>query len=112
MMPGNMVTGTLAELRAIRAHWATLPPAAAALRELGLADQAAAVDRIANAIAAARFAIDLPCTTCRTPTPVDVVIGDPHNAEPGAVICGTCSAEIDDRVTSHAASQGNAEPEL
>ena len=111
-MPGNMVTGTLAELRAIRAHLATLPPAAAALRELGLADQAAAVGRIASAIAAARFAIDLPCTTCRTPTPVDVVIGDPHNAEPGAVVCGTCSAEIDDRMTAHAVCQGPAEPEL
>jgi hypothetical protein len=45
-------------------------------------------------------------------TPVSVVIGDPHNAEPGAVVCGTCSAEIDDRVTARVAAHGRAEPEL
>jgi hypothetical protein len=37
---------------------------------------------------------------CRTPTPVDVVIGDPHNPEPGAVICGKCSAAIDAQVAA------------
>jgi hypothetical protein len=96
-MTADLVIGTLGELRAIRAHWRTLAPAAVALEALGFAGQAAAVAETCNALGSARFAVPLPCLFCRTPTLVDVVIGDPHKAEPGAVICGSCSAEIDAR---------------
>lgn len=96
------MTGTLGELRAIRAYWTRLAPAAAALRELGFADKGAEVAAIANAIGGARFAVLLPCLICHRPEPVDVAIGDPHKAEPGAVICAGCSAGIDARVAAEA----------
>lgn len=102
----TLVIGTLGELRAIRARWAVLPPAAAALRELGLASQADQVAAIASAIGSARFAVLLPCMFCRSLQPVDVVIGDPHRAEPRSVICGTCSADIDERVAAATAAPG------
>jgi hypothetical protein len=102
----RVITGTLPQLRAIRAHWRTLAPAAAALLALGFAGQAAAVARIGDALGSARFAVPLPCVFCSTPTPVDVVIGDPYNAEPGVVICGRCSAEVDARVAALMAAPG------
>jgi hypothetical protein len=87
------VTGTTAELRAVRARWRTLAPAAAALEALGFPVQAAAVAVICNTLGSVSFAVPLPRMLCQTPTPVSVTIGDPHNAEPGAVICGTCTAK-------------------
>lgn len=93
------ITGGLAELRAIRGHWRTLAPAAAALSELGFRDDARRVALVCNAIGAARFAIVLPCMLrCGRSEPVDVQIGDPRNSEPGAVPCGTCAGEIDEEV--------------
>lgn len=93
-MTALLVTGTLDELRAIRAHWRTLAPAAAALEALGFADRAAGVADICNALGSARFAVPVPCMFCGTSTATAVVIGDPHKAEPATAICGRCGAEI------------------
>ena len=93
-MDAQMRTGTLAELRAVRAAWRTLAPAAAALETLGFRDLAAAVTIVNTTLGSAEFAVPLPCITCTTPTLVRVQIGDPRIAEPGAVICGRCIAAI------------------
>ena len=94
-MDAQMRTGTLAELRAVRAAWRTLAPAAAALETLGFRDLATAVAVLNTTLGSAQFAVPLPCITCTTPTLVRVQIGDPRIAEPGAVICGRCIAAIE-----------------
>jgi MinD-like ATPase involved in chromosome partitioning or flagellar assembly len=90
--PGT-ITVTFGQLRAIRGWWCKLAPAAAALRELGVTDQADQVAATAYAIGTSRFAVKIPCISCSTPTPVDVGIGDPGNPEPSGVVCGTCRTE-------------------
>jgi hypothetical protein len=90
-----MMVGTLNELRKVRAAWRTLAPAAAALETLGSRHLAAAVAEINTTFGSARFAVLLACITCTTPTLVDVQIGDPNVAEPGAVVCGRCIAAIE-----------------
>jgi MinD-like ATPase involved in chromosome partitioning or flagellar assembly len=88
---------TLGQLQGIRAWWRKLAPAAAALRELGFTGQGRQVADVAYALGAARFAVTIPCITCRIPTPVDVSIGDPGNPEPDEALCGTCSTETGER---------------
>ena len=81
--PGTIIV-TLSQLRGIRGWWRKLAPAAAALRELGFTGQADQVAAIAYALGAARFAVNIPCITCSTPTPVNVGIGDPGDPNPPA----------------------------
>jgi hypothetical protein len=38
------------------------------------------------------FEVSLPCLLCRVPAPVIIAVAD--TAEPGAVICETCSGKI------------------
>ena len=97
---------TLSQLQGIRAWWRKLAPAAAALRELGFTGQGEQVADVAYALGAARFAVAIPCVTCRTPTPVDVGIGDPGNPEPGSVLCATCSTETGERAPAAPAARG------
>jgi len=94
-MDAQMMIGTLNELRNVRAAWRTLAPAAAALETLGFRDLSAAVTEVSTTFRSARFVVPLPCITCTTPTPVDVQLGDPRVAEPGAVVCGRCIAAIE-----------------
>jgi MinD-like ATPase involved in chromosome partitioning or flagellar assembly len=99
---------TLGQLQGIRAWWRKLAPAAAALRQLGFTGQGEQVADVAYALGAARFAVAIPCITCRTPTPVDVGIGDPGNPEPGDALCGTCSTETDELAPAHPTGHGEA----
>ncbi len=105
--PGTIIV-TLSQLRGIRGWWRKLAPAAAALRELGVAGQADQVAAIAYAMGAARFAVKIPCITCSTPTPVDVGIGDPGNPEPSGVVCGTCRTESDEQALADPARRSEA----
>jgi MinD-like ATPase involved in chromosome partitioning or flagellar assembly len=105
--PGTIIV-TFGQLRGIRGWWRKLAPAAAALRELGIPGQADQVAAIAYAIGAARFAVKIPCTTCSTPTPVDVGIGDPADPEPSGVVCGTCRTESDEQALAGPADRREA----
>ena len=85
-----------------------LAPAAAALSELGFTGQAEQVASIAYAIGAARFAVEIPCISCSTPTPVEVGTGDPDHPEPSGVMCSTCRTEPDVQAPGDPAGRGEA----
>jgi MinD-like ATPase involved in chromosome partitioning or flagellar assembly len=105
--PGTIIV-TPGQLRGIRGWWRRLAPAAAALHELGFTGEGDQVAAIAYAIGAARFAVQIPCVTCRTPTPVHVGMGDKGNPEPGGAVCGICGTEIDWRALADRAGGGDA----
>jgi hypothetical protein len=87
-------TGTLADLRRLRALWRKLAGGAEALYELG--DETAAVEmyRRASELAAVVFTRRAPgLLACGRTVPVEALVGDP--AEPGpaeAALCGACNA--------------------
>jgi hypothetical protein len=97
-----MLTGTCAELSAIRAAWRAAAEAAAAAEASaggpgGDPGWASVLRRCADRMGAERFAVVLPCLLrCGRRVPVDVQVGGKdgeQNAVPGAVLCGPCNAE-------------------
>jgi len=93
-----MKTGTVQDLLALRVQWRAAQRAAGDLARLGHADLATSMALEAEARGAEVFGVMLSCMFCRQPTPAEMQVGGEqgeHNATPGSIICGPCSAGID-----------------
>jgi hypothetical protein len=89
----RQITGDLTELRVFRTRLARLVQVHRELDALGYAHTSAEVRAEMNELHDTDFVVMLPCLLCGEPAPVIVPVAD--TTEPGAVICGTCSAKVD-----------------
>jgi hypothetical protein len=93
------VSGTVGELRTLRAQYAALLPAIRALADLGRLDDAERVRADAAILAATLFWVPVPCVVCRGMFPVETPVG--QAGEPGSVLCKDC----DEKITAYMVAQ-------